>query len=122
MLCCTFLHPRVHRGGDHAHRAWCSAPAALVAYKQPVFVYIPPGCELRGGAWAVIDPTINPEYMEMFADPSARGGVLEPSGTGQFRHLSVDTCGAVNSIAPRSSPPPPPHPSCLCFSVSPLDS
>ncbi len=51
-------------------------------YKQPVFVYIPPGCELRGGAWAVIDPTINPDIMEMYADPTARGGVLEPSGTG----------------------------------------
>ena len=32
---------------------------ALVAYKQPVFVYIPPFAELRGGAWVVIDSTIN---------------------------------------------------------------
>lgn len=32
---------------------------ALVAYKHPVFVYIPPNGELRGGAWVVIDPTIN---------------------------------------------------------------
>lgn len=32
---------------------------ALVAYKHPVFVYIPPNAELRGGAWVVIDPTIN---------------------------------------------------------------
>ncbi len=56
--------------------------AELVKYKQPVFVYIPPGCELRGGAWAVIDPTINADVMEMYADPTARGGVLEPSGTG----------------------------------------
>lgn len=34
---------------------------ALVAYKHPVFVYIPPNGELRGGAWVVIDPTINEE-------------------------------------------------------------
>lgn len=34
---------------------------ALVAYKHPVFVYIPPNGELRGGAWVVIDPTINDE-------------------------------------------------------------
>ena len=34
---------------------------ALVAYKHPVFVYIPPNAELRGGAWVVVDPTINEE-------------------------------------------------------------
>jgi hypothetical protein len=33
---------------------------ALRTYKQPVFVYIPPGGELRGGAWVVVDPAINP--------------------------------------------------------------
>lgn len=32
---------------------------ALRVYKQPVFVYIPPHGELRGGAWVVVDPTIN---------------------------------------------------------------
>ncbi|KAK2762604.1 acetyl-coenzyme-A carboxylase [Arachnomyces sp. PD_36] len=53
---------------------------ALVKYEQPVFVYIPPFGELRGGSWVVIDPTINPEYMEMYADEESRGGVLEPEG------------------------------------------
>ena len=52
----------------------------LRVYKQPVFVYLPPGCELRGGAWVVVDPTINKEMMEMYADPTSRGGVLEPEG------------------------------------------
>jgi len=28
----------------------------------------------------VIDPTINPEFMEMYADEESRGGVLEPEG------------------------------------------
>jgi acetyl-CoA carboxylase/biotin carboxylase 1 len=28
----------------------------------------------------VVDPTINPEYMEMYADEDSRGGVLEPEG------------------------------------------
>ena len=28
----------------------------------------------------VVDPTINPEYMEMYADEDARAGVLEPEG------------------------------------------
>ncbi|KAL7800619.1 acetyl-CoA carboxylase [Trichoderma afarasin] len=53
---------------------------ALVKYEQPIFVYIPPFGELRGGSWVVVDPTINPTAMEMYADNEARGGVLEPDG------------------------------------------
>ncbi|KAJ3476483.1 hypothetical protein NLG97_g9117 [Lecanicillium saksenae] len=53
---------------------------ALVKYEQPIFVYIPPHGELRGGSWVVVDPTINPTVMEMYADEEARGGVLEPEG------------------------------------------
>ena len=53
---------------------------ALVGYEQPVFVYIPPFGELRGGSWVVVDPTINPMAMEMYADVDSRGGVLEPEG------------------------------------------
>ncbi|KAI9734288.1 MAG: acetyl-coenzyme-A carboxylase [Cirrosporium novae-zelandiae] len=53
---------------------------ALVKYEKPIFVYIPPFGELRGGSWVVVDPTINPECMEMYADEDARGGVLEPEG------------------------------------------
>lgn len=53
---------------------------ALVKYEQPVFVYIPPFGELRGGSWVVVDPTINQQYMEMYADEDSRGGVLEPEG------------------------------------------
>jgi len=51
---------------------------ALVEYKQPVTIYIPPNGELRGGAWVVLDPKINIEQIEMFADVEARGGILEP--------------------------------------------
>jgi acetyl-CoA carboxylase/biotin carboxylase 1 len=53
---------------------------ALVKFEQPVFIYIPPFGELRGGSWVVVDPTINPTVMEMYADVEARGGVLEPEG------------------------------------------
>jgi acetyl-CoA carboxylase/biotin carboxylase 1 len=52
----------------------------LSAYKQPVSVYIVPNGELRGGAWVVLDPSINPEQMEMYADVDARAGVLEAEG------------------------------------------
>ncbi|TRY78898.1 hypothetical protein TCAL_01701 [Tigriopus californicus] len=53
---------------------------ALHAYNQPILIYIPPFGELRGGSWVVIDPTINERQMEMYADPNARGGVLEAEG------------------------------------------
>ena len=45
---------------------------ALREYNQPVMIYIPPYAELRGGAWVVVDPTINPTHMEMFADELSR--------------------------------------------------
>ncbi|MCJ1342637.1 acetyl-coenzyme-A carboxylase [Peltigera leucophlebia] len=53
---------------------------ALVKFEQPIFIYIPPFGELRGGSWVVVDPTINPDVMEMYADEESRGGVLEPEG------------------------------------------
>ncbi|KAJ1994228.1 acetyl-coenzyme-A carboxylase [Coemansia spiralis] len=53
---------------------------ALSKYKQPVFVYIVPNGELRGGAWVVVDPTINSDMMEMYADKKSRGSVIEPEG------------------------------------------
>lgn len=54
---------------------------ALRRYRQPIFVYIPPGAELRGGAWVVLDTLINPSMIEMYSDKDCRGGVLEPEGT-----------------------------------------
>lgn len=53
---------------------------ALNQYNQPIIIYIPPFAELRGGSWVVIDPTINIRQMEMYVDPKARGGILEPEG------------------------------------------
>jgi acetyl-CoA carboxylase/biotin carboxylase 1 len=52
----------------------------LSGYKHPVVVYLVPNGELRGGAWVVLDPSINPEHMTMFVDNESRGGVLEPEG------------------------------------------
>ena len=47
---------------------------ALRTYKQPVLIYIPMHGELRGGAWVVLDPSINSEYMELYADQDSRYG------------------------------------------------
>ncbi|RZC49276.1 hypothetical protein C5167_017697 [Papaver somniferum] len=52
----------------------------LRTYKQPVFVYIPMMGELRGGAWVVVDSRINPDHIEMYAEKTAKGNVLEPEG------------------------------------------
>jgi acetyl-CoA carboxylase / biotin carboxylase 1 len=41
---------------------------ALVAFQQPIFVYIPPYAELRGGAWVVVDPTIHAEARVLWID------------------------------------------------------
>lgn len=63
----------------------------LREYKQPIIVYIPPFGELRGGAWVVIDPTINQfGNMEMYADPDARGGILEPEGIVEIKFRVKD--------------------------------
>jgi acetyl-CoA carboxylase/biotin carboxylase 1 len=73
---------------------------ALTEYKQPVFVYIPPGGELRGGAWVVVDPTINEEVMEMYAAPTGRGGVLEPAGIASIKFKARDIRAAANRLDP----------------------
>jgi len=62
----------------------------LREYKQPVIIYIPPNGELRGGAWVVVDPTINERYMEMYADSESRGGVLEAEGTVEIKYRHKD--------------------------------
>ena len=58
----------------------------LRKYSRPVLIYIPPHGELRGGAWVVLDPTINEDMMEMYCDELGRGGVLEPRGTVEIKY------------------------------------
>lgn len=74
---------------------------ALRLYKHPVFIYIPPGGELRGGAWVVIDPTINPTKMEMFADKDSRGGILEPPGICEVKYRSQDQVSTMRRLDPQ---------------------
>jgi len=70
----------------------------LRTYKQPVFVYIPPNGELRGGAWVVVDPTINEDMMEMYADTNARGGILEPPGICDVKFRKPDLLKTMNRL------------------------
>eukprot|EP00746_Dinoflagellata_sp_MGD_P159401 gnl/MRDRNA2_/MRDRNA2_86689_c0_seq4.p1 gnl/MRDRNA2_/MRDRNA2_86689_c0~~gnl/MRDRNA2_/MRDRNA2_86689_c0_seq4.p1 ORF type:complete len:1394 (+),score=316.51 gnl/MRDRNA2_/MRDRNA2_86689_c0_seq4:94-4182(+) len=73
---------------------------ALRTYKHPVFIYIPPNGELRGGAWVVLDPTINPAKMEMYADTDARGGILEPPGICEVKYRKPDQVAAAHRMDP----------------------
>ncbi|KAM6466313.1 acetyl-CoA carboxylase 1 isoform 2-T2 [Liasis olivaceus] len=72
----------------------------LREYKQPVLVYIPPQAELRGGSWVVIDSTINPRHMEMYADRDSRGGVLEPEGTVEIKFRKKDLVKTMRRVDP----------------------
>ena len=73
---------------------------ALRDCKTPVFVYIPPRGELRGGAWVVVDPTINEEVMEMYADEAARGGILEPPGICEVKFRKQDQVKLMQRLDP----------------------
>ena len=63
---------------------------ALREYEHPVYMYLPPHGELRGGSWVVVDPTINEDKMEMYADPDSRGGILEPAGISEIKFRGPD--------------------------------
>lgn len=71
---------------------------ALVAYQQPLFVYIPPFAELRGGAWVVVDSTINSDVMEFYAAEDARGGVLEATGAASIKFRAKDIVATAHRI------------------------
>jgi acetyl-CoA carboxylase / biotin carboxylase 1 len=69
---------------------------ALRTFKQPVFIYVIG--ELRGGAWVVLDPTINPEMMELYAEKNSRGGVLEPEGIVEIKFRKPQLLAAMERL------------------------
>ena len=72
---------------------------AFVSYTQPVFVFIPPYAEIRGGAWVVLDASINASVMEMYAaKSSARGGVLEANGAASVKYRSKDLIATMHRL------------------------
>jgi len=73
---------------------------ALRTYKHPVYVYIPPHGELRGGSWVVVDPTINEDMMEMYADQESRGGILEPPGICEVKFRAADQKSKMHQLDP----------------------
>jgi len=73
----------------------------LRTYRQPVFVYIPKMGELRGGAWVVVDSQINSDYVEMYADETARGNVLEPEGTIEIKFRTKEMLECMGRLDPK---------------------
>ncbi|CAH7671288.1 acetyl-CoA carboxylase [Phakopsora pachyrhizi] len=74
----------------------------LSSYNQPVFVYIIPNGELRGGAWVVLDPSINENgMMEMYADKTSRAGVLEPEGIVEIKFRKAKLLELMNRLDSR---------------------
>jgi acetyl-CoA carboxylase / biotin carboxylase 1 len=72
---------------------------AFVSYKQPVFVFIPPHAEIRGGAWVVLDASINASVMEMYAAKNtARGGVLEANGAASVKYRTKDLIATMHRL------------------------
>jgi len=74
---------------------------ALREYEHPVYIYLPPHGELRGGSWVVVDPTINEEKMSMYADPDSRGGILEPAGIIEVKFRERDQVSAMHRLDPQ---------------------
>lgn len=72
---------------------------AFCSYEQPVFVFIPPFAEIRGGAWVVLDASINSAVMEMYAaSGSARGGVLEANGAASVKYRTKDLIATMHRL------------------------
>jgi len=74
---------------------------ALREYTNPVYIYLPPHGELRGGSWVVVDPTINEDKMEMYADPDSRGGILEPAGITEIKFRLPDQLKVMHRLDPQ---------------------
>lgn len=54
--------------------------------------------QLRGGAWVVVDPTINENVMEMWCDDTARGGVLEAAGAASIKFRNQDQVNVAHRL------------------------
>ncbi|XP_030893573.1 acetyl-CoA carboxylase 2 [Leptonychotes weddellii] len=73
---------------------------SLRQYKQPILTYIPPYAELRGGSWVVMDSSINPLCIELYADKESRANILEPEGTVEIKYRKKDLIKTMRRIDP----------------------
>ena len=73
----------------------------LADYKQPVFIYLPPTAELRGGAWVVLDSLINDRVIEMYSAEGAKANVLEPTATVGLKYRKKKLLSTMHRIDPQ---------------------
>ncbi|XP_076855025.1 acetyl-CoA carboxylase isoform X2 [Brachyhypopomus gauderio] len=73
---------------------------ALREFRQPALFYIPPHGELRGGSWVVIDPSINPQCIELYADRESRAGILEAEGTVAIKFRKKNLLKTIHRLDP----------------------
>ncbi len=73
----------------------------LADYKQPVFIYLPPTAELRGGAWVVLDSLINDRVIEMYSAEKSKANVLEPTATVGLKYRKKALLKTMHRIDPQ---------------------
>lgn len=71
---------------------------SLRKYNHPVFIYIMPKGELRGGSWAVLDTSINPRMIEIYSSENSSANVLEPSGLVAVKYRKNEIIKTINRI------------------------
>ena len=57
----------------------------LRLYNQPIYAYLPPNSQLRGGAMVVMSSSINPK-IKMWADDTSKIGILEPEAAYEIKY------------------------------------
>jgi acetyl-CoA carboxylase/biotin carboxylase 1 len=62
----------------------------LTAYKQKIWVYIPPYGQLRGGSMVVFSKSINPEWITLCVSKHAKINVLEPNAAKELKYKQKD--------------------------------
>lgn len=63
---------------------------ALENYTKPVYIYVPPYSQLRGGALVVLSYSINRSNIKLLADPTSSFNVLEPTGLQSIKYREKD--------------------------------
>ena len=62
----------------------------LESYDKPIYVYVPPYSQLRGGALVVLSYSINKDNIKVLADPTSSLNILEPTGMASVKYKMKD--------------------------------
>ena len=62
----------------------------LSVYDKPVYIYVMPYSQLRGGAMVVISKMINSTNIKMYADSTSNVNILEPNALQEIKFRKKD--------------------------------